>query len=313
MRLLRGIQHFSVFDKGTVLSIGNFDGVHLGHQRLIRTLRDKANCYKLPLTLALFEPQPKEYFQPNQAPPRLYSLREKLEVLRSYKVDYVHCLTFNAELALTSAIDFARTYLFSLFNAKYLLIGEDFCFGKNREGNISLLKELGSEYGCEVDVCANFCMDTDRISSTKIRTALQQGDFSIAEKYLGRQYNICGRVVHGDGRGRQWGIPTANLALHRHALALQGVFVVEVHIDFKRVYGVANVGRRPTVDGTKNILEVHLFDFDQSIYGTLVQVFFLHKLRDEVKFTSVDALIMQIHDDIAKAKEFIMNCTECIC
>ncbi|WP_131779448.1 bifunctional riboflavin kinase/FAD synthetase [Legionella bozemanae] len=310
MKLLRGIQHFSAFDKGVVATIGNFDGVHLGHQNLIRTLENKANDLKLPLVLILFEPQPREYFQQEKAPARLSSLREKLDVLRSYQIDYIYCFKFNNSLAQTSADDFARTYLFSTLNVKYLLVGEDFRFGKNREGDVSLLKKLGSEYACDISIYSNFCINENRISSTRIRTALQHGDLNTAAKYLGRPYSICGRVLHGDGRGRQWGIPTANLALHRYSLPLQGVFVVRVRIASQMVYGVANIGRRPTVDGSKNILEVHLFDFERSIYGELMQVFFLHKLRDEVKFTSVDALIAQIYDDIAVAKEFLRNCNE---
>ncbi|VEB38423.1 bifunctional riboflavin kinase/FAD synthetase [Legionella cherrii] len=307
MKLLRGIQHFSAFDKGVVATIGNFDGVHLGHQNLLKTLRNKANHLKLPLVLILFEPQPREYFQQEKAPARLSSLREKLDVLRLCQIDYVYCIKFDNALAQTTATEFVRTYLFSILNVKHLLIGEDFRFGKNREGDVSLLMKLGAEQACDVSIYSNFCINEDRISSTRIRMALQHGDMNTAAKYLGRLYSICGRVLHGDGRGRQWGIPTANLALHRTALPLQGVFVVQVRIASKIVYGVANVGRRPTVDGSKNILEVHLFDFEQSIYGELLQVFFLHKLRDEVKFTSVDALIAQIYDDIVAAKEFLRD------
>lgn len=305
MKLLRGVQHFSAFSKGVVATIGNFDGVHLGHQNLISTLKAKANHLKLPLLLILFEPQPREYFQKEKAPARLSSLREKLDVLRHCQIDYIYCFKFDNELAQTSAADFARNYLFSMLNVTHLLVGEDFRFGKNRQGDIALLKEISKEYACDVTVYSNFCINEDRISSTKIRTSLQQGDLTSAANYLGRTYSICGRILHGDGRGRQWGVPTANLALHRCSLPLQGVFVVQVLVVSKMVYGVANVGCRPTVDGSKNILEVHLFDFDQSIYGELMHVFFLHKLRDEVKFTSVDALLAQIYKDIDATKEYL--------
>ena len=213
MKLLRGIQHFSAFDTGTVATIGNFDGVHLGHQNLIKTLRDKADELKLPSVLILFEPQPREYFQQDKAPARLSSLREKLDVLRLYQIDYVYCFKFNHALAQTVATDFARSHLFNRFNIKYLLVGEDFRFGKNREGDVGVLRKLSAEYLCYMDVYSNFCINKERISSTKIRMALQQGDFNTAARYLGRPYSICGRVLHGDGRGRQWGIPTANLAL----------------------------------------------------------------------------------------------------
>lgn len=305
MKLLRGVQHLAEFDKGVVATIGNFDGVHLGHQTLIKSLKDKANEMNLPLVLILFEPQPREYFQKDMAPARLSSLREKLDMLRQCQVDYVYCIKFDNALAQTTASDFARQYLFIALKVKYLLVGEDFRFGKSRAGDVSLLRALGVQYGCDVQTCDDFCLQNERVSSTKIRLALQQGDLGLAAKFLGRTYSLCGRVIRGDGRGRQWGIPTANLSLHRLLLPLQGVFVVQVYQGAKRVYGVANIGKRPTVDGTKNILEIHLFDFDDSIYGELLQVFFLHKLRDEVKFTSVDALIAQIHNDIAAAKAFL--------
>lgn len=304
MRLLRGVQHLRDFDKGVVATIGNFDGVHLGHQSLIHSLKLKAMSMNLPLVVILFEPQPQEYFQKEKAPSRLSSLREKLDMLRLCKVDFIYCIKFDDKMAQTSAKEFVSTYLFSMLQVKYLLVGEDFRFGKNREGDLSMLRILGSQYGCDVRVFPDFLIKSQRVSSTKIRMALQIGNFDLAAKYLGRPFSLCGRVISGDGRGRQWGIPTANLSLHRLTFPLQGVFVVEAQIGSKRVQGVANVGRRPTIDGTKNILEVHLFNFNDSIYGELMQVFFLHKLRDEVKFTSVDALIAQINKDIVAAKTF---------
>lgn len=305
MKLLRGVQHLTEFDKGVVATIGNFDGVHLGHQNLIKSLKNIANRTNLPLVLILFEPQPSEYFQKDKVPARLSSLREKLNILRECQVDYVYCIKFDDILAQTTASDFALRYLFTTLKVKYFLVGEDFRFGKSREGDVNLLRSLGEQHGCDVQTFQDFCIEHDRISSTKIRLALHQGDLGLAAKFLGRTYSLCGRVIRGDGRGRQWGIPTANLSLHRLSLPLHGVFVVKVQLRSKIVYGVANIGKRPTVDGSKNILEVYLFDFDDSIYGELLQVFFLHKLRDEVKFTSVDALITQIHNDIAAAKAFL--------
>ncbi|WP_298625836.1 bifunctional riboflavin kinase/FAD synthetase [uncultured Legionella sp.] len=305
MKLLRGVQHPAEFDKGVVATIGNFDGIHLGHQNLIKSLRDKADEMKLPLVLILFEPQPREYFQQDSSPARLSSLREKLDMLRLCRVDYVYCIKFDDALAKTTASDFAVKYLFNALNVRFLLVGEDFRFGMNRSGDLQLLQTLGAQYSCQVTTCADFLIEHEKVSSTKIREALQKGNLRLAATYLGRTYSLCGRVIRGDGRGRQWGIPTANLSLHRLSLPLTGVFVVQVTVDSKLVYGVANIGKRPTVDGTKNILEIHLFDFDESIYGTLLQVFFLHKLRDEVKFTSVDALITQIQLDIAAAKTFL--------
>jgi riboflavin kinase/FMN adenylyltransferase len=305
MKLLRGTKALTELNQGVVATIGNFDGVHLGHQNLLKFLREKANSMNLPLALVLFEPQPREYFQKDKAPARLSSLREKLDVLRHCQVDYIYIIKFNNKLAQTEAIDFARDYLFTLLNVKYLLVGEDFQFGRNRQGDLNLLKTLGQSYGCDVQAYQNFCIKNERVSSTKIRTALNNNDFELAKQFLGRTYSLCGRVIRGDGIGRQWGIPTANLALHRLSLPLEGVFVIQAILNSKIVYGVANIGKRPTINGKKNILEVHLFDFDSSIYGELLHVFFLHKLRDEIKFTSVGALIKQIHNDIAAAKAFL--------
>lgn len=304
MKLIRGIQHLADFNQGVVATIGNFDGVHLGHQHLIRTLRIKANALNLPLVLILFEPQPREYFLKDASPARLSSLREKLNVLKDCQVDYVYCIQFNEQLASTSPKDFASTLLFSMLQIKYLLVGEDFRFGRNREGDVNLLKRLGEQQGCEVQFCPDWCLADEKVSSTKIRMALLQGQLDLAARYLGRSFSLCGRVIRGDGRGRQWGIPTANLSLKRLSLPLQGVFVVEVLLGSSVVRGVANIGRRPTVEGVKNNLEVHLFDFDKSIYGEFLHVFFLHKIRDEVKFTSVEALIEQIHQDIESGKSF---------
>jgi riboflavin kinase/FMN adenylyltransferase len=304
MKLLHGDKHFSAFDQGVVATIGNFDGVHLGHQHLLRTLKQKADSMNLPLVLILFEPQPKEYFQHTLAPARLSTLREKLHSLKDCGIDYVYCIKFNERLARTSAHDFVTHYLFNILKVAYLLVGEDFRFGANREGDVALLKTLGSSSGCEVQIYPECRLYDERISSTNIRLALQQGDLNHASQLLGRMYSLCGRVIKGDGRGRQWGIPTANIALNRLALPLSGVFVVEVQLKSRIVKGVANIGSRPTVDGTTNILEVHLLDFDESIYSELVQVFFMHKLRDEVKFTSVDALISQIHNDIEAARAY---------
>jgi len=304
MNVLRGVINQNQFAKGVVATIGNFDGVHLGHQNLIKNLKEKAAIMKLPLVVVTFEPQPREYFQRNKAPARLTSFREKVELLKRCGVDYIYCIQFNDKIAQTDAREFASKLLFSELKVKYLLVGEDFHFGKNREGTVSLLKSLGYEYSCQVDTYSDFTIEDEKVSSSKIRKALDHADFSLAAKYLGRPYSICGRVLSGDGRGRQWGIPTANLGLKRISLPLHGVFVVQVKRAGTTHSGVANLGSRPTVDGTKNILEVHLFDFNESLYGELLEVSFLHKLRGEVKFSSVDDLIAQIRMDIEAGKDF---------
>lgn len=303
MKLLHGLNSIPFFANGTVATIGNFDGVHLGHQALLAQLRRQADRAQLPMVLLLFEPQPGEYFLGQQAPARLSSLREKLQVLKKCNVDYVYCLKFNKRLALMPADVFAQHYFFSLLQVKYLLVGEDFRFGRQRMGDISLLKGMGEKAGCVIQPFPDFSLENVRVSSTKIRDALAKGELERASVLLGRTFSLCGRVIKGDGRGKQWGIPTANLSMHRLSLPLKGVFCVQVWRERGGwVQGVANLGRRPTVDGTKNVLEIHLFDFDQNLYGEMLQVFFLHKLRDEIKFSSVDALITQIHDDVVAAR-----------
>lgn len=304
MKLLRGVVNLPNFADGVVATIGNFDGVHLGHQNLLNALKKEAKKRNLPSLVIMFEPQPREYFQQEKAPARLASVREKIKMLQDVGVDYVYCMHFNAKIASTSAVDFANNLLFSLLKVKYILVGEDFHFGQNRQGDVALLGQLGAEHGCSVAVYSDFKVGQAKVSSSKIREALDLGLFDLAAQYLGRPYSICGRILAGDQRGRQWGIPTANVSLKRISIPLHGVFVVEALVAGKTHKGVANIGNRPTVDGSKNVLEVHLFDFNDSIYGELMQVTFLHKIRGEVKFTTVDALIDQIHRDIAQAKEY---------
>lgn len=308
MKLIRGFQPVSELAAGSVVTIGNFDGVHLGHQALLSNLRSKATQGGLPLVVVLFEPQPAEYFLGIKSPARISSLREKLDVLGSLGVDFVYCIKFDKALALMPAEVFVNKYLFSILHTKYLLVGHDFRFGFQREGDVELLKTLGSEQDVHVETFADFAVNAERVSSTKIRQALQVGNLTKAHQFLGRRFSLCGRVISGAGRGRTWGIPTANISLHRINLPLLGVFCVQVkRKEGKMEYGVANLGNRPTVDGTKLILEVHLFDVDESFYGEIIHVYFLHKLRDEKKFSSMEDLIVQIQDDISKAKDYFMH------
>ena len=303
MKLLRRVENIPELKDGCVATIGNFDGVHRGHQALLALLRKQASLLQLPMVVLLFEPQPGEYFNPHAAPARLYRLREKLHALRQCGVDYVYCLRFDKHLVNMLPEAFAEQIIFSRLNAKYLLLGEDFRFGLNRQGDLTLLKELGQKKGAIIDACPDFCMEGARVSSTQIRHALYLGDLDQAAALMGRKYSLYGRVRHGNGIGRQWGFPTANLSVHKGMLAVSGVFCVKVKRQGKPMLaGVANIGNRPTIDGSKNVLEVHLFDFDESLYDEMLQVFFLHKLRDEIKFSSVDALIAQIHLDVAAAR-----------
>ena len=295
-----------LFQRGVVLSAGNFDGVHLGHQALLKRLVDQARSMGLPSLVVLFEPQPLEFFSGiDYAPARLSTLREKLALLRAFSIDYVYCMRFNHTLASMHAQDFARQWFLDTFHVKYLLVGPDFHFGYQREGNVGLLKAMDGMQNVEICVQPEYHLDGTPVRSTYIRDKLYQGDMAGASRLLGRFYSILGRVVRGDGLGRQWGIPTANVALGRVTCALSGVFVVRVGIAGHWYEGVANIGTRPTVAGQQERLEVHIFDFSQDIYTMRIEVQFLHKLRHEMPFHSLEALIQQIHVDIADARAFL--------
>ncbi len=238
------VQSESIFLRERLQTIGNFDGVHLGHQQLLRSLSFCAKRMQIPAVVILFEPQPKEYFLPNEAPARLSSLREKLAIMKQYDIDYVYCLQFATELAAMEAKQFVHTYLIKELNIRYLLIGSDFKFGKGQEGDSSFLHQLGQKLSFEVGVQPDFYLDKEKVSSTKVRHALNHNQWALVKSYLGRNYSIIGRVIHGNKRGQQWGIPTANLSLNRLTLPLHGVFVVAVKVQGQKVFGVANVGCR---------------------------------------------------------------------
>ena len=305
MELVRGLYNLRPEHRGCVATLGSFDGVHLGHQAVLGQLAERAGELHLPVTLITFEPQPREYFMPESAPPRLTRFREKLEVLRRCGVERVLCLRFNEHLANLSAEDFIRIILVSGLDVKYLVVGDDFRFGKGRTGDFNMLEQAGRTHGFAVVNMHTFNIGAARVSSTRIREALRAGDLATAEALLGRSYRMSGRVAHGDKRGRTIGFPTANIFLHRAASPVDGVFAVELFgIEGEPVPGVANVGTRPTVDGTRTLLEVHLFDFDRDIYGRHVQVSFLKKLREERRFDSFEALQQQILLDAGQARDY---------
>ena len=310
MELIRGLHNIRSEHHGCVATIGNFDGVHLGHQAVLGQLAEKAAELNLPTTLITFEPQPMEYFVPDKVPARLTRLREKLNALQRYSVDRVCCLSFNAKLAKLSAENFIEEVLVSKLGVKYLVVGDDFRFGENRSGTFDMLVAAGEKNDFKVVSMHTFEIDAERVSSTRIRAALEKGEMSSAEKLLGRRYRMSGRVAHGEKLGRELGFPTANIHLHRHASPIQGIFVVEVFgLDEFNQYkqplqGVASLGTRPTVNKTKALLEVFLFDFDQDIYGKHIQVSFLKKLRDEEKFDSLEALVEKINNDVKQAQAY---------
>ncbi|MGR6035913.1 MAG: bifunctional riboflavin kinase/FAD synthetase [Candidatus Nitrosoglobus sp.] len=303
-KLIRGLYNLRPQHLGSVATIGNFDGVHLGHEAVLRQLIAKAAELQRPSLLITFEPPPDEFFTPEKAPARLTRFREKLQVLCPSPVNWVLCLRFNLSLASMEAKDFIRVVLVERLGIRYLIAGDDFRFGRGRQGDFTLLQKAGKHYGFGVAHMHTFYLEGERVSSTRIRKALAHGDLIEAEKLLGRPYSMSGRVIRGDKRGRTLGFPTANIKLHRRKIPLNGVFAVKVYGLGSPLPGVANLGVRPTIDGRRPLLEIHLLNFEGDLYRRYVQVNFLHQLRQEERFESLSALRQQIGKDCAAARNF---------
>lgn len=279
-----------------VVTIGNFDGVHLGHQALLTEVKKRAHDLKLESAVITFEPNPKDYFSQNKPQTRISSLREKIELFNEIKIDRVHIIKFNQEFSKVTANEFISVLIKKL-KVKEIVVGEDFCFGRGREGGIKQL----SASSMKLNIKNKILMDGKRISSTLIRNLLANDKLDEANKYIGRPYSISGKVVHGEKRGRKIGFPTANIHMRHNRPPLKGVFAVK----FQNHFGVANLGIRPSIKGEKKLqLEVHLLNFSSDLYGQHVSVIFLKKLRDEKKFKSLDELKEQIKLDVIKAKLF---------
>lgn len=305
MQLIRGLHNLSQVEPGCVLTIGNFDGVHRGHQALLTQLVAESRARGVPATVMLFEPHPQEYFAGDKAPARLQTLVEKLAKLERFGVERVLCLHFGAELAAMSAEAFIEDLLVHRLGVRYLVVGDDFRFGNKRRGDFAMLAEAGVRLGFEVVGTDSHCVADCRVSSTRIREALAEGDLALAEVMLGEPFAIAGRVAHGDKRGRTIGFPTANIALKRRVVPVSGVFAVEVQGADARVrHGVANIGLRPTVGGLKPRLEVFLFDFAGDLYGRRLNIVLREKVRDERKFENFEALKRQIELDAETARNY---------
>jgi riboflavin kinase/FMN adenylyltransferase len=308
MELIRGLHNIRPRHRGCVATIGNFDGVHLGHQFVIGQLAEKAAELGLPSLVMIFEPQPLEFFAPHRSVARLTRLREKLQTLRRFSVDRVLVVRFNRAFADLAAQEFVDDVLVAKLGLRYLVVGDDFRFGHNRSGDYAMLQEAGRRHGFHVTHMHAFNVDGERVSSTRVRTALAAGDMALAEKLLGRSYRMSGRVAHGSKLGRQLGFPTANLFVHRKVTPVAGIYVVEMFgFDDDPLPGVASVGTRPTVDGTRCLLEVHLLDFNGDLYGRHVHVAFLKKLRDEERYDSLEKLRAQIAIDVQQARRYFQG------
>ena len=305
MQLIRGLHNLTQPISASVVTIGNFDGIHLGHQHVLEQLRTAAIKHTLPSTVIIFEPQPIEFFAPDKAPKRLSRFREKLAYLRSMQIDNLLCLKFNRDLAELYAEDFVKQILVERLNTRHLVIGDDFRFGKNRSGDFQFLQNSGEQHGFAVENTETLLIDGTRVSSTRIRHCIQNDDFEQAAELLGRPYSLSGKVCHGQKLGRELGFPTINIKMGDKTLIVKGIFAVLVKgIDNRVLPGVASIGTRPTVNGVDTILEVFILDFDQDVYGYRVDVEFLHKIRDEEKFASLDELSVHIEQDTIKAKQY---------
>jgi len=305
MELIRGLLNIRERQRGCVVTIGTYDGIHLGHQALLDRLKEHAARLSAPTVLLTFEPMPREYLSPEAPPARLTSLRERLRVLEGMSLDNVLVLRFGEALRNLSGEAFAGLLAQNLA-ARAVVVGHDFRFGCNGEATAPMLAEAGRRLGFSVDVVPPVTLDGERVSSSGVRDALGRGDFEIAQRRLGRPYTMRGRVVPGQRLGRDLGFPTANLRIERRRAPLKGIFAVRVHgIGVTPLAGVASLGTRPTVGGVHTLLEVHLFDFAADIYGREIEVEFVAKLRDEEHFPTVEALVEQIHRDAAQARRIL--------
>lgn len=305
MQLVRGIHNLRPRHRGCVATIGNFDGVHRGHQAILARLRERAAEMGVPSCVVIFEPQPREYFAPGKAPARLTRLREKLQLLDEQGVDLVLCLAFNRRLRELSAAEFVHATLVEGLGVRHLEVGDDFRFGCDRAGDFDFLLNAGVTEGFSVEAATTIEVDGERVSSTRLRQVLAQGDLTLAKKLLGRPYTISGRVMHGQALGRTLGAPTANIQLKRKSTPLNGVFMVSTEVDGLSKPAVANIGMRPSVESDGNPhLEVHLLDYRGDLYGRHLRVTFHHKLRDEQRFASLEALKAAIDADVAAAREY---------
>jgi len=306
MELIRGLVNLHG-RQGCALTIGTFDGIHLGHQALLRRLKEHAARLSAPTVVLTFEPTPREYLAPQSAPARLTSFRERWRVLQSTGVDSLLLLRFDEGLRNLSGEAFAGLLARDV-GARAVVVGHDFRFGMNGEATASMLTAAGQRLGFEVDVVPPVLLDGARVSSSGVREALSTGDFALAQRWLGRPYTMRGRVVQGQRLGRNLGFPTANLRIERQRTPLQGIFAVRVHgVETAPLRAVASLGTRPTVGGVQVLLEVHVFDFSSDLYGREIEVEFVAKLRDEEYFPTLEALVEQIHRDAAQARRILSS------
>ncbi len=306
MELVRGLHNVDRAARGCVLTIGAFDGIHRGHQEMIRVLRTIAAEQRLPAALLSFEPTPREFFAKGTPPARLTRFREKFAALEQYGVERFVCLRFDAALRSMSADEFIGSVLVDALGARHVVVGHDFKFGRNMAGDVAMLRSAGPAAGFAVTEVPPFEIDGERVSSSLIRAALDAGDMARAARLLGRPYRMTGKVVEGAKLGRALGFPTANLRPQRRATPLAGVFAIRVSGGgLQNAAGVASLGTRPAVNGKELLLEAHVFDFDGDLYRRVLHVDFIARLRDELGFPDLDRLVEQMKKDAARAREIL--------
>jgi len=303
MELVRGLYNLRPRHRGCAVTIGNFDGVHLGHQAMLERLVRHARGLGVPATVMTFEPAPREYFEPTHAPARLTRLREKLELFAAAGVERCLVLRFERRLQGMHGDEFVHGLLCERMGARQVVVGSDFRFGVGGKADVALLQKVGAQLGFGVEVVEPVLVDGERVSSSLIRAALANRDLERAARLLGRPYAMHGKVIRGEGLGRKLGFPTANMRVHRRVTPLDGIFAVRVRgIGARALPGVASLGTRPTVGGGEVLLEAHLFDFDAHLYGRWLAVEFVQRLREERKFESLDAMVVQMHIDAGQAR-----------
>jgi riboflavin kinase/FMN adenylyltransferase len=315
MELVRGLHNSGLHGRGPangaagrgcVLTIGNYDGVHLGHQHMISVVKQRAAEFDCTATVLVFEPSSKEFIDPAGAPPRLTRWREKFLALAALGVDRLVTLRFDDAMRCKSPQHFVEHLIVEGLGVRHMVVGDDFRYGTKAGGTIDSLRDAGRTHGFGVEQMAPFIVDGVRVSSTAVRERLERGDYPGAARLLGRRYRMQGRVVHGNALGRTLGFPTANLRLLRRRSAVWGVLAVRIHgIAAAPLDGVASLGTRPTVNGVEPLLEAHVFDFTGDLYGRSIEVEFVAKLRDEVKFDSLDAMMVQMRADAVLARKLL--------
>lgn len=308
MRLVRHLSDlpFDQLANGSVVTIGSYDGLHLGHQRLLELVVARAHSERLPAIVMSFEPTPKEFFQVERPPARLMRFREKFAALADCGIDIFYCPRFSPAMRAIAAADFVRRIVVHGLNTRHVVVGDDFRFAARREGNIALLERLGKALDYRILQVPSVRVDGIRVSSTAIREACEQGEMQRATALLGRPYCMSGKIVRGEQVGRTLGFPTANVDLRRRQSPIMGIFAVRVRgLASQPLDAVASVGTRPTFNGTKPLLEVHLFDFDQDVYGRYIDVDFIARLREQKRYESVDDLVAQMHIDADNARSIL--------